>query len=1256
MPDATITSTASTFGSISGTFAADQSTIAGTITAITGTVNGSVGVPGPQGPAGSQGPQGPQGDPGAPGVGVPSGGTTGQFLAKTSNTDYATGWATLSLTGYATEAWVTAGFYPLTGNPSGFLTSAALTPYLPKAGGYITGDLQSSNNSAYRSWDGAYNTAVLKGDYLQLTNSNIGGNVLTIEWSGITFPSGKQTVHYPGTSILSGYATESWVTAGFAPIAAGQPASGTVGQVLTKNSGTSYDSSWQTFIPGDRYLTTSTTSLTVSNGTKSLTVGTGLSYSPQQDVVISYDATAHMHAVVTTYNSSTGAMVVNVQNHTGTGTFADWTVNVGGTTPLASVYWGDILGTLGDQTDLATALNAKLEITDAASTYYLQTNPAGYITSSALSGYATEAWVVSGFYPITGNPSGFITSSALSPYLTSATAASTYQTLSGMSSYLTTSSAASTYQTQAGMSSYLTTSAASTTYAALTGSTFTGLVSTPAATTTTAGLRIPHGSAPTSPVNGDIWSTTTGVFARINAGTYQLMSLSATQTVSGNITFTNATQTFGNNAGTTTISIGTGATTTGLTKAISLGTGALAGSTTNITVGSTTGTSTTTLQGSTVGVTLAADTNTTGLATTAFVVGQAGSATPLVNGTAAVGTSLRYARQDHVHPTDTSRAATASPTFTGTPLSTTAAADTNTTQIATTAFVVGQASSTTPAATGTAAVGTSLKYARADHVHANPLPTGGTTGQVLSKVDATNYNVQWTTVATGSSSWGSITGTLSSQTDLQTALNAKLDSTTAASTYYLQTNPSGFITSSALSPYLTTATAASTYAALSGATFTGLVSTPASTTGTSGFRIVPGVAPTAPTNGDHWNNGTDLLIQLGGVTETLAKQSWVTTQLGSYLTTASAASTYQTQSGMSSYLTTASAASTYQTQAGMSSYLTSSTAASTYAPLASPSLSGVPLSTTAAADTNTTQIATTAFVVGQASSSTPAMDGTAAIGTSLKYARADHVHASDTTRAALAGATFTGLVTTVAATTTTAGLNVPHGAAPTTPVNGDVWTTTGGLFARVNGATKQFGTLSDGLTYSGNNTFSGPTLVFGNSTAASSVSIGTGATTTGLTKTVSIATNGAAGSTTTVTIGSTTGTSTTTLQGTTNGVTAAALTNTTALATTAFVRADNNVKAWVSFNGTGTVAINANYNVTSITDNGVGDYTVNFTSALADANYGVAGYTRNAGGAGAVTLAAINTSGAQTTSACRFVTSYAAAGVDCVQVNAVFYR
>jgi hypothetical protein len=65
---------------------------------------------------------------------------------------------------------------------------------------------------------------------------------------------------------------------------------------------------------------------------------------------------------------------------------------------------------------------------------------------------------------------------------------------------------------------------------------------------------------------------------------------------------------------------------------------------------------------------------------------------------------------------------------------------------------------------------------------------------------------------------------------------------------------------------------------------------------------------------------------------------------------------------------------------------------SPYAPIVSPSLTGTPLSITAATSTNTTQIATTAYVLGQVSTSTPAALGTAAVGTSLFYARADHVH------------------------------------------------------------------------------------------------------------------------------------------------------------------------------------------------------------------------------------------------------------------------
>ena len=49
-------------------------------------------------------------------------------------------------------------------------------------------------------------------------------------------------------------------------------------------------------------------------------------------------------------------------------------------------------------------------------------------------------------------------------------------------------------------------------------------------------------------------------------------------------------------------------------------------------------------------------------------------------------------------------------------------------------------------------------------------------------------------------------------------------------------------------------------------------------------------------------------------------------------------------------------------------------------------------------------------------------------------------------------------------------------------------------------------------------------------------------------------------------------------------------------------------KAWVNFNGSGTVAIRDNYNVSSITDVATGKYTVNFSTAMADANYSAVMY------------------------------------------------
>lgn len=86
-------------------------------------------------------------------------------------------------------------------------------------------------------------------------------------------------------------------------------------------------------VTGDKYLTTSTTSLAVATGTnKSLTVGLNLSYSEAQNIIVSYngDTTTNMRGTVVSYNAGTGALVFDVNTVTGSGTFADWTINLDG--------------------------------------------------------------------------------------------------------------------------------------------------------------------------------------------------------------------------------------------------------------------------------------------------------------------------------------------------------------------------------------------------------------------------------------------------------------------------------------------------------------------------------------------------------------------------------------------------------------------------------------------------------------------------------------------------------------------------------------------------------------------------------------------------------------------------------------------------------------------------------------------------------------------------------------------------------------
>ena len=141
------------------------------------------------------------------------------------------------------------------------------------------------------------------------------------------------------------------------------------------------------------------------------------------------------------------------------------------------------------------------------------------------------------------------------------------------------------------------------------------------------------------------------------------------------------------------------------------------------------------------------------------------NSTPSMDGTASTGTAKRFALQDHVHPSDTSKAPIASPEFTGTPTAPTATTGTSNTQIATTEFVANTVGAMTsgvsdvkvdgtsvvtngiasitagtgssyPTMNGTRALGSNSGYARVDHVHpsdASRVPTTRTVnGHALS--------------------------------------------------------------------------------------------------------------------------------------------------------------------------------------------------------------------------------------------------------------------------------------------------------------------------------------------------------------------------------------------------------------------------------------------------------------------------------------------------------------------------------------------
>ena len=97
-------------------------------------------------------------------------------------------------------------------------------------------------------------------------------------------------------------------------------------------------------------------------------------------------------------------------------------------------------------------------------------------------------------------------------------------------------------------------------------------------------------------------------------------------------------------------------------------------------------------------------------------------------------------------------------------------------------------------------------------------------------------------------------------------------------------------------------------------------------------------------------------------------------------------------------------------------------------------------------------------------------------------------------------------------------------------------------------------------------------------------------------------------------------------------------------------------RAWVNFNGTGTVAIRASGNITSITDNGVGNYTLNFTNTFPDANYIGAGMCKNNDDLNDTWVVQMQNTNTKTTTAFQFFTREGGSVNDSSEVHMMIVR
>ena len=159
-------------------------------------------------------------------------------------------------------------------------------------------------------------------------------------------------------------------------------------------------------IIGDRYFTTSISTNSINKGTKVFAVSANLSYIPTQDITIvhDHDIENHMHGTVLDYNSSTGSLTADITSRTGSGSYSDWRINLGGTPTFV-----DSLIATNNLSDVASPSTALMNLSGVSRTELRSLSGSWQHTfttySSNSASYATSSFVQSNFLPLSGGTS-----------------------------------------------------------------------------------------------------------------------------------------------------------------------------------------------------------------------------------------------------------------------------------------------------------------------------------------------------------------------------------------------------------------------------------------------------------------------------------------------------------------------------------------------------------------------------------------------------------------------------------------------------------------------------------------------------------------------------------------------------------------------------------------------------------------------------------------------------------------------------------